>query len=104
MENTIKRLNELKICLEGYMTIYPQLAQSIIVTSDAPEELQAICNIVIHIKNEIDKLSEEVRVMQIKNGLNPTLNLSKSEEDNNLRAYFESPLYPDDETSSMGSR
>jgi len=55
MENTIKRLNELKICLEGYMTIYPQLAQSIIVTSDAPEELQAICNIVIHIKNEIDK-------------------------------------------------
>ncbi len=102
MEETIKRLNELKICLEGYMTIYPQLAQSIIATSDAPKELQAICNIIIHIKNEIDKLSEEVRVMQIKSGLNSTINLSKSEEDNNLRNYFESPLYSDDESLSKG--
>lgn len=77
-----KRLEELNICLNSYMTIYPQLAELLVSNpSTQDKDFQAIYKIVKHIQSEIERLSSEVRRMEIENGLTPAINeFSNSEE------------------------
>lgn len=74
IEATKRRLEELNVCLDSYMTIYPQLAELLLSNPDTQsKDLQAVYGIVKHIQIEIERLSAEVRKMEIENGLTPTI-------------------------------
>ena len=85
IEETKKRLEELNVCLDSYMLIYPQLAKSLTSNPESqPEDLQAVYGIVKHIQIEIERLSAEVRQMEIENGLTPTISEFRNSEEPHL--------------------
>lgn len=72
-----KRLEELKTSFDYYMAIYPELRTQ----PNKNAEAELILNIINVIQNELRNLSQEIRDMELENGLNPTISeIEHSEE------------------------